>query len=253
MPSKKMELVVVTPLADSCKDVWSEAHSSSGSGLSDLAVRFVPTVWGSRGTSRNQGFLAASGRWVYFVDQDVRFCAVEIAAQKFALALEGALAAPQAISAWSGPYISDESCSYWGRTYNWLSNAWLMNSALGARVLAGNLLLRKSDFDFNFESYSGPFDASLQEGGEEIAFCDFVLSRGGKIAIDPRLTVIHQADHSLALFWRRLHGHAKIKKQLATPMKKTRVTPRVFARLLMQPMMWPGLVLSLVATGVAHD
>jgi GT2 family glycosyltransferase len=253
MASKKMELVVVTPNLETIREVLM-TETLNLPLLSSFHFQLVPTLWGSRGTSRNQGFRAASGDWVYFLDQDVRVPRDILKVRRFVVVIEELSKAPQEIAAFSGPYLSNNTCSYWGRTYNEMSSLWLTHSSEGARVLAGNLLVRKSAFDFCqiFSFDFGPFDAKLQDGGEEIALCEALVSRGHKVLINHDLAVVHQADHTFSLFRERLWTHARIKRLMKTPMKKTNLNFKLLAKILRAPSAWPGFIIAALFAGAAQ-
>lgn len=209
MSFSKMELVVVAPKP--LEPLMRTALKTLDRRRVEVVFCFCP--WGFRGASRNLGFRAATRKWVYFIDQDVR---IQASPELIAM-LEGLEERESRIHLISGPYITESASTFWGRRYNRLSNLWLQNAAYGVRFLAGNVLMRKSAFE------PAPFDERLATGGEEIELSERVLRRFGSIAAvyDERLAVLHPCDHSFRLFWRRQFEHARVKRRLLSEAGQT--------------------------------
>jgi glycosyltransferase involved in cell wall biosynthesis len=223
MSTTNMELLVVGP------DTTLPENLVSGLGAA-ISVRSIPAAWGNRGEARNLGFATATGEWVYFVDQDIRFDPERLAV--VARALENLSAYRRSVCLVSGPYLSDRQCTFWGECHNWLANLWLMHSKTGMRVLAGNVLLRKSFYS------TLPFDAQLVDGGEELQLCERTRQQGGESHIELGLAAIHRADHSFSRFWRRLRSHAAVKRRLRFDSKKSRVSRSVLWQVGTSPKLW---------------
>ena len=99
-------------------------------------------------------------------------------------------------------YLDHPGCSFWGRSYNWISRLW-MKSHRGF-IPAGNLSVKtKKTFQARFYS-SNPFGF----GGEEISFLVSLESEGHKILRKKELSVQHLALHNFKTFVQRawIHG-----------------------------------------------
>jgi len=204
-----IELLIVGPSNSDLKEHLQRLNGR------EFACRAIASEWGNRNASRNLGFLHARGKWIYFVDQDIRFPKVRLAA--LAQILGQLPSQSAAYCMMSGPYLSPRRCGFWGRFYNWQGNLWLENSRTGARVLAGNLLMRKSFF------IEPPFPEDLLNGGEEIFLCQKALNLGGGVVQRRELAVLHLAEHDFWRFCSRLFGHYRVKWQLPYEAKHTRI------------------------------
>lgn len=232
-PALNWELLVIRP---SEAETFEKPKIPSSDGLS---FRELSTPWGNRNLSRNKGYSEAKGRWVYFCDQDTRLPASE----SFARELRELPSLPPDLWMLSGPYLSDPSCTFWGRGYNVLSNFWLASSARGHRVLAGNLLLRGGLFE------GKPFSERLTSGGEEIDLCERVAAAGGESRLRGGLAIVHLCRHSLSALWKRFTEHADVKRALRSSHKQSFIPTGAGAwKGLASPAAWSTLLVWVAAT-----
>jgi glycosyltransferase involved in cell wall biosynthesis len=229
MPERHLELLIVVPedLVRACQSLDTLASINFG-------VQVLSCPWGSRGNSRNAGFKAARGEWVYFYDHDVSV--IPETSHESARCLLGLSSLGKDIWALAGPYSSGPGCSYWGKCYNFLSNVWLEHAESTARFLAGNVIFRREYF------CSPLYDASLDQGGEEIALGNKILQTGGRALLAKELTAYHSANQSLSKMLLRFFDHAREKRCSSGDSKQTKYTFNLARIFLIRPWLWPALI-----------
>ena len=94
-------------------------------------------------------------------------------------------------------YLEAEGCSFWGRSYNWISRLWVKNQI--DFIPAGNLSV-KTEKPFRARFYtSNPFGF----GGEEMFFLHTLKEEGHKILCSKELSAPHLAQHNFIIFIKR--------------------------------------------------
>lgn len=108
------------------------------------------------------------------------------------------------VSVLGGGYLSKEGCSFWGRTYNWISRLWMRENPGFAP--AGNLSVKT-----NLLNSKCRFKSPLSEGfgGEEIYFFNQIQKSGGKYLCKRELDTVHKAQHTFRVFLKRAFVHGQ--------------------------------------------
>lgn len=141
---------------------------------------------------RNLALRNLDSPYIYFIDEDIILensdhlsRLVEIHKKNLEWTVVGA------------GYLDHPGCSFWGRSYNWISRLW-MKSHRGF-IPAGNLSVKtKKAFQARFYS-PNPFGF----GGEEVYFLKSLESEGHKVLRKKELSVQHLALHNFKAFVQR--------------------------------------------------
>ena len=103
-----------------------------------------------------------------------------------------------------GGYVSPEGCSFFGRTYNWISRLWMLgNPGFGP---AGNLSIKTSHLNSNCR-FKSPLASGF--GGEEIYFFKQIRASGGFAIWKKELDAPHLARHTWRDFLNRAIWHGQ--------------------------------------------
>lgn len=103
-----------------------------------------------------------------------------------------------------GGYVSPKGCSFFGRTYNWISRLWMMeNPGLGP---AGNLSVKTSHLNSHCR-FKSPLPRGF--GGEEIYFFKKIKATGGFALWKKELDAPHLACHTWWDFFNRAIWHGQ--------------------------------------------
>lgn len=233
-----MELIIVAPEPKSF--VYFRKLSAMTPGGPELfPVKLLQAEWGNRNIARNKGFTHSQGKWVYFLDQDIRFPDLKPhQAMERLNFLDG-----QQDETWivAGPYLDAPGIGYWGRSYNWFSNLWLIHGFGNGRALAGNLVLRREI------PLKKPFNDDLIEGGEESELCSNAFALGGKAIYAGLMAMEHKNDASVMHCWRRFRSHMKAKNKIDKSFSRTPISYSVLKEIALRPHYWPLIGLYLAA------
>lgn len=165
-----------------------------------LRIKPVKVRAGNLSVLRNKLYAEASGRMVYFLDED---CALP---EDFVFSLRHLLTGDES-KAYGGYYNSPPGSMAQRQAYNSLANLWLKTheSSPQPLALAGNVLMPK----LKNSPPTFPFLLSQHFGGEEIGFCENLHRHGIRIFHREHLGVWHHCEHSLVRFFSRARLHGK--------------------------------------------
>ncbi|MCY4512468.1 MAG: glycosyltransferase [Bdellovibrionales bacterium] len=150
---------------------------------------------------RNQAFQKINSPLLFFIDEDVILNNTDH--------LRTLVHLHEQHPKWTvlgGGYVSSTECSFWGRTYNWISRIWMGENP--GFMPAGNLSVKTQQL-----KPSCRFKSPLKKGfgGEEIYFFNQIKSLDLYSVQKTELDALHLARHSFREFLSRavLHGQSR--------------------------------------------
>lgn len=150
---------------------------------------------------RNQAFQKISSPLLFFIDEDVILNNKDH--------LQTLIRLHEQRPEWTvlgGGYVSSVECSFWGRTYNWISRIWMRKNP--EFMPAGNLSVKTQQL-----KPSCRFKSPLKKGfgGEELYFFKQIKISGLRSARKKELDALHLARHTFGEFLSRaiLHGQSR--------------------------------------------
>ena len=150
---------------------------------------------------RNLAFQKINSPILFFIDEDVIL--------KNKDHLQTLMRLHEQHSEWTvlgGGYVSSKECSFWGRTYNWISQLWMWENP--DFMPAGNLSVKTQQL-----KPSCRFKSPLKKGfgGEEVYFFKQLKISGLRSVKKKELDALHLARHTFWDFLSRsiLHGKSR--------------------------------------------
>lgn len=206
------EIILCTTAADTCK-----LPSFIKNKYSDrFHVRVLSTTELGIASARNLGLRSASGKYVFFLDDD---CSLP---DKNYLTTTIEKMEKSELTGWAGGYIiSDRSLNFNSAFYNYISVLWLksfMHSSRLFMILGGCCWFRRLDL----LNCGAQFEDNNKKAGEEFLFAKTVTENNIAIFFSDELSVLHNPQCTIVSLLRKSWNHGKAIKHSSYNLNQNR-------------------------------